>query len=156
MHDPQSIETILSRLMPPALSENGQRDIETMLDELAGPVVLETPAEQPRPRWWLRIGGMAAAIVALAVISQAFNPAAHSVIARAVAADDPPFELIGESDRVEAIKEDGWRESPEGSAMRATRLRVVEQNSLLDHETGIVMQITEPRDELLLMPVSAF
>jgi hypothetical protein len=27
---------------------------------------------------------------------------------------------------------------------------------LLDHETGIVMRISEPRDELLLMPVSAF
>jgi hypothetical protein len=156
MHDAQSMETILARLMPPALSEHGQRGIETMLDELAGPAASDTTAEQPHPRYWQRIGGIAAAITALAVISQAFNPETPSVIARAVVSEDPPFELVGESDRVEAIRDDGWRESPEGSAMRAMRLRVIEENSLLDHETGIVMQITEPRDELLLMPVSAF
>jgi hypothetical protein len=156
MHDAQSIEAILSRLMPPALSEHGQREIETMLDELAGPAAANESAARSRPRLWPLVGGIAAAITALAVISQAFNPMAPSVIARAVIPDDVLFELVGESDRVEAIKEDGWRESPEGSALRATRLRVVEENSLLDRETGIVMQITEPRDELLLMPVSAF
>lgn len=156
MHDAKSIETILSRLMPPALSEEGQRDIEAMLDELAGPVAANVTALRPRPRFWPTIGGIAAAIVAIAVISQAFNPKAPAIIARAVVPDEPLFELVGESDRVEAIRDDGWLESPEGSAMRATRLRVVEENSLLDHETGIVMQISEPRDELLLMPVSAF
>jgi hypothetical protein len=156
MHDTQSIETILSRLMPPALSEQGQRDIEEMLEELAGPVAADAPIEQARPHHWQRIAGIAAAIVAIAVISQAFNPEAPSVIARAVAADEPLFELVSETDRVEAIQDDGWIENPEGSTMRATRLRVVEENKLLDHETGIVMLISEPRDELLLMPVSAF
>ena len=155
MHDTQSVETILSRLMPPALSEAGQRDMETMLDELAGPASTEVAAARSRPRFWPLVGGIAAAIVALAVISQSFQPAAPSVIARAPK-EAPSFELVGESDRVEGIRDDGWRESPEGSAMRAMRLRVVEENSLLDYETGIVMQISEPRDELLLMPVSAF
>jgi hypothetical protein len=32
----------------------------------------------------------------------------------------------------------------------------VEENSLLDEETGIVMQVSEPREEILLMPVSTF
>jgi hypothetical protein len=156
MHDAQSIEAILSRLMPPALSEDGQREIETMLDELAGSAATGASAAPPRPRLWPLIGGIAAAVVALAVISHSFHPTARSVIARALVADVPAFELVGESDRVENIRDDGWRESPEGSAMRAMRLRVIEENSLLDHETGIVMRITEPRDELLLMPVSAF
>jgi len=156
MHDVRSVETILSRLMPPALSEAGQLEIETMLDELAGPAVARTSAVQPRPRLWPLVGGIAAAIVALVAVSHSFHPAPPSVTARAAATDPPPFELVGESDRVEAIRDDGWRENPEGSAMRAMRLRVVEENSLLDHETGIVMRISEPRDELLLMPVSAF
>jgi hypothetical protein len=155
MHDTRSVEKILSRLMPPALSEAGQREIEAMLDELAGPAVTDTAAGQPRPRLWPLVGGIAAAIVALVVVSHTFHPAAPAATARATT-DPQPFELVGESDRVEAIRDDGWRESPEGSAMRAMRLRVVEENSLLDHETGIVMRISEPRDELLLMPVSAF
>ena len=32
MHTPESIEAALARLMPPALSETGQRAIEDMLD----------------------------------------------------------------------------------------------------------------------------
>lgn len=156
MHDAQSVEKILSRLMPPALSEAGQREIEAMLEDLAGPAVARSSAVQPRPLMWPLVGGIAAAIVALAVLSHSFKPAAPSVTARTATTDAPPFELVGESDRVEAIRDDGWREGPEGSAMRAMRLRVVEENSLLDHETGIVMRISEPRDELLLMPVSAF
>jgi hypothetical protein len=156
MHDTHSVEKILSRLMPPALSEAGQRDIEAMLDELAGPAVSHTSAGPPRPRLWPLVGGIAAAIVALAVVSHSFNPADPAVNTRTAENETPSFELVGESDRVEAIRDDGWHESPEGSAMRAMRLRVVEENSLLDHETGIVMRISEPRDELLLMPVSAF
>lgn len=156
MHDAKAIESILSRLMPSALSEDGQRDIEMMLDELAGPATSSAPAAQPRPRLWQLLGGIAAAIVALAVISHSFHPTTPAVTARGMESGLPSFELLGESDRVETIRDDGWRESPEGSAMRAMLLRVIEENRVLDRETGIVMRITEPRDELLLMPVSAF
>jgi hypothetical protein len=40
--------------------------------------------------------------------------------------------------------------------MHALRLSVVEENSLRDLETGIVVQISEPREEILLMPITAF
>ena len=63
---------------------------------------------------------------------------------------------MGESDRIESMTDEGWQEDSDGSAMRAMRLRVVEENSVLDEETGIVMQVSEPREEILLMPVSAF
>ena len=33
MHKPEEIEAILGRLMPPALSEGAQSEIEEMLDE---------------------------------------------------------------------------------------------------------------------------
>lgn len=156
MHDDKSIEAILSRLMPPALSEAGQRDIEAMFDDLATTRAAETNRVAQSPRFWSAVGGIAAAIVAVVVISQSLQTTSAPVIARVVDNAPPAFELVGESDRVEDVRDDGWRESPEGSAMRAMRMRVVEENSLLDRETGIVMRITEPRDELLLMPVSAF
>jgi hypothetical protein len=50
----------------------------------------------------------------------------------------------------------GWSETPDGSAMRTLRLRVVEESRLRDEETGIVMNISQPREEFLLMPVSTF
>jgi hypothetical protein len=64
--------------------------------------------------------------------------------------------LVGESDRIESMTDEGWQEESDGSAMRTLRLNVVEENSLLDEETGIVMQVSEPREEILLMPVSTF
>jgi hypothetical protein len=54
------------------------------------------------------------------------------------------------------MSDEGWRDSPDGSTMRAMRLNVIEENSLLDEETGIVIQVSEPREELLLMPISTF
>lgn len=147
MHDNQSVETILARLMPPALSVNGQHDIEAMLDELAGPV------NQPSTRSWSRWiigGGIAASLAAALAIPRLTSPPA------AVAVATPEILLVGESDRVESMTDEGWREIPDGSTMRAMRVRVVEENSFLDEETGIVMRVSEPREELLLMPITAF
>lgn len=147
MHDNQSVENILARLMPPALSVNGQHEIEAMLDELAGPV------NQPSTRSWSRWiigGGIAASLAAALAIPRLTSPPA------AVAVATPEILLVGESDRVESMTDEGWREIPDGSTMRAMRVRVVEENSFLDEETGIVMRVSEPREELLLMPITAF
>lgn len=144
MHDINSVETILSRLMPPALSVEGQRGIEAMLDELAGPAPVQRTF---RP--WVIGGGIAAALAGLLAIPPLMPPAA-------VAAPRPEVLLVGESDRVESMTDEGWREIPDGSAMRAMRVRVVGENRLFDEETGIVMRISQPREELLLMPISAF
>ena len=160
MHKPDPIETILARLMPPAMSEGGQRDIEDMLDALAASAP-QTARAQPGRGPWLRrliIGGIAAGGVAAAVIF----PLASPPVATSWAASRPSgvspagLVLVGESDRVESMTEDGWQEDSEGSPMRALRLNVVEENSLWDEETGIVMQVSEPREELLLTPVSTF
>ncbi len=152
MHDIDSVETILARLMPPALSVTGQRGIEAMLDELAGPVATPQPSAHTFRRWIIG-GGLAAALAAALAIPRLIEPATP---ATADAAPAPEFLLVGESDRVESMTDEGWREIPDGSAMRAMRVRVVEENSLFDEETGIVMQVSQPREELLLMPISAF
>lgn len=149
MHDRNPVETILARLMPPALSVNGQHEIEAMLDELAGPF----PANRSSTRSWRRWiigGGLAASLAVAFAIPRLVTPPA------AVAAPSPEFLLVGESDRVESMTDEGWREVPDGGTVHAMRVRVVEENSLFDEETGIVMQVSQPREELLLMPISAF
>jgi hypothetical protein len=40
--------------------------------------------------------------------------------------------------------------------MHALRLNVVEENSVMDEEPGIIVLISQPREELLLMPISSF
>jgi len=103
-------------------------------------------------------GGIAAAGVAAALIYPLASPPAPTSRAVTSLPDTPRAGLIlmGESDRVESMTDEGWREDSDGSTMRAMRLSVIEENSLLDEETGIVMQVSEPREELLLMPVSTF
>ena len=152
MHDNDSVETILARLMPPALSVSGQHEIEAMLDELAGPAVANQPPARSF-RHWIIGGGLAAALAVSLAVPRLMAPA---TLATAVAAPVSEFLLVGESDRVESMTDEGWREISDGSAMRAMRVRVVEENSLFDEETGIVMQVSQPREELLLMPISAF
>jgi hypothetical protein len=152
MHDIDSVESILARLMPPALSVTGQHEIEAMLDELAGPVPVTQTSLRSWRRWIIG-GGLAAALAAVFAIPRLIEPATPETVTTNTI---PEFLLVGESDRVESMTDEGWCEIPDGSAMRAMRVRVVEENSLFDEETGIVMQVSQPREELLLMPISAF
>lgn len=156
MHDHKSVEDVLARLMPPALSVDGEREIEAMIDELAG------TQEHPQSLWakhWTRVavtGGIAAALAAALLVFQ-HQRHAPPVAERAPAAGpSSEFFLVSESGRVENMIDEGWSDTPDGSAMRTLRLRVVEESNLRDEATGIVMKISQPREELLFMPVSAF
>ena len=156
MQTPDSVEVILARLMPPALSEVGQRSIEEMLDELASeaPPVIAGPSPKPRHFWWA--GGIAAAGILAAWLLPLGNTPEFPSVAAAPADRHPEVVLIGESGRIESMTDEGWQEDTDGAAMQATRLNVVEEDSILDEETGIVMKIREPREEILLTPVSSF
>jgi len=157
VHKPDPVETILARLMPAALSDEGQLGMEAMLDELAGGAAVEVIPLKP---WFRRpfAGGIAAAGIAAALLLP-LSISRTPVPAPVVSAEQKPapgFVLVSESGSVESMSEEGWQEDADGLAMRTMRLRVVEENQLLDEETGIVMLVSQPRDEYLLTPVSTF
>jgi hypothetical protein len=158
MHKPDPIEEILARLMPTAMSEDGQLGIESLIDELAAESPCKASGEGSRsfshPRRWLA-GGIAAAVAGVLAILPVWD-SSPPVVASPDLTLPPEFVLVSESDRIESSTDEGWVENSDGSAMRAMRLSVVEENSILDEETGLVIQVSEPREELLLMPVSAF
>ncbi len=159
MQTPDSIEAALSRLMPPALSESGQRSIEAMLDELAA----AAPAAAS-PGFKLRLLavplGIAAALVAWLSLAprDALAPAVATVAIARPAAGEPASRLllVRESGRVESVSDEGWMSDPDGEAMAAVRVRVVEANTFEDEDSGIVVQVSDPRDEVILTPVSVF
>lgn len=153
MHDTRQVEEILSRLMPVSLSGSCQAEIESMIDDLAA-----TAVRPARPWWkrWTSGGGIAAAGVAAAMVFKG-GPSPQRVDLGLTATEDiPGFILVSERNRVESMSDEGWVEDFDGSAMQAMRLSLVEENTLRDEETGIVMSISEPREEVLLMPVSNF
>ncbi len=159
MHKLDPIEMILARMMPPALSAEGQRGIEEMLDELAEPLPEIIPVKPWFRRPW--VGGGAAAGIAAAVLLPLALPRLWTTTAPlpAAALEQEATDgvvLVGESGRIKSMSAQGWQENPDGTALRTLRMKVVEENQLLDEETGIVMLVSEPREEYLLMPVSAF
>jgi hypothetical protein len=159
MPTPDPIEAALSRLMPPALSESGQRAIEAMLDELAAaaPVALAASPVKRRAVWYLVPFGIAATLAALLVlVPRKELGALPQVMARTVAEVKSGLVLVGESDRIEAMSDEGWMADEDGTAMQAVRIRVVEANTLRDEASGIVVQVSDPREEMILMPLSVF
>ena len=71
MQAPNPIEMALSRLVPPALSESGQRSIEALLEELAAAAPAPAAARSVKP-WLARRAvpfGIAAALAALLALA---------------------------------------------------------------------------------------
>ena len=158
MHKPDPVETILARLIPPALSEAGQHGIEAMLNELAATSASDHFHNATRKRFKFRFiaGGIAASGIAAVLIFSLMTPKSPLLAKISTFESHPEFVLVGESDHVESMTDEGWQEDSDGTAMQAMRLSVVEENTLRDNQSGIEMQISEPREEMVLMPVTAF
>jgi hypothetical protein len=157
MQAPDPIETILSRLMPPALSQDGQFEIDAMIDELAAPEQ-KVVAQSSSGRWMVRAvagGGIAASVAGLLALISMSDGFPGSEMVK-VAAPVHEFTLVSESDRVESMTDEGWQEDLNGSAVHALRLVAVEENHVKDTESGMVMMISETREEILYSPINAF
>ncbi|MEI7911919.1 MAG: hypothetical protein WCK77_19995 [Verrucomicrobiota bacterium] len=161
MPAPNPIEAALARLMPPALSESGQRSIEAMLDDLAA-AAPQPPAARGwhKPLWTRHLSlplGIAASLAALLALVPR-NPSGPQALAmeRPAVENGSGLVLVSESDRIEEMSDEGWVADPDGAAMQAVRVRVVEANTLRDEATGIVVQVSDPREEMILTPVTVF
>lgn len=160
MESPEDIEKALSRLMPAAISEEGKRSLDELIDGLAfGESPLSKREISRRPSWsWA--GGIAAAAAAVVV---ALNwPAAAPVapepsIARnLLPAETRGIVLLRQSERVEDAEPQPWLSETDGVAHRAWRVRVIDEERLRDNETGYEVLVSRPREEVILMPVTAF
>lgn len=147
------IEDALKRLMPVGLTGAAQAEIESQLDELCGGVDLEIPAPVRFSRWVAALG-IAAALVLGFVIFPRTAPAGDKTVA--APEEKPGFVLLNEEDRVEGVSDEGLFVDSGGSAVRKVRVRVVGESSVRDEETGIVVTLAEPREEMYLVPVNNF
>lgn len=154
MESPEELEKALSRLMPAALSESGRRSLDELIDGLAEgrPVVA---AAAPPTRSWFWSAGIAAAAAALVIAVPWGGPAEVAEVAgpRAAAAG---VVRIAHSERVETAVPEDWMSERDGVAHRAWRVRVVDEERLRDVQTGYEVLVSRPREEVVLMPVTAF
>ena len=163
MHKPNTefneLENALLRLMPAAVSSDAQERMDTMLDDLAGDSKIAR-FDFRKVSWSLGAAGIAAAVAVTAYFSIPNFPAPQ--IARdSIPVSEPqeiPHELVflSEADRVEGVSDDGLFVDSGGSAVRKVRIRVVEESQIRDEETGIIVMLTEPREEMYMVPVNTF
>jgi hypothetical protein len=153
-HD--AVEAALARLMPPALSPNCQHELEELIDNLAKEANLPPEAAAPQKALmrWVFGSGIAAALAGLCAFLIG-SPRSATDVSKSGSAQ-PSFVLVSESGRIESVSDEGWQEDVDGFAMHTLRLNVVEENKIRDEETGMVVHISQPREEILLTPVSTF
>jgi hypothetical protein len=159
VHKPEKthseIENALQRLMPVGLSEGALSEMELMLDDLDDGSELVV-SRFPRYVRSVTAGGIAAA-AALAVFLSFHQVESREIITNApVEESAPELEYLAETDRVEGFSDEGLYVDTGGSAMRKMRVRLVEESQIRDVETGIVVVLTEPREEMYMVPVSTF
>jgi len=104
------------------------------------------------------VGGIAAAaaITLAALIVGQYQTAPPSTIATVTRPIKPSLTLLEETGRVDDASNAGTVEESDGTSLQAWKYHVVEKDRMKDRATGLVVEVSQPRDEFLLMPVSAF
>ena len=156
-----ALETKLRRsLMPVALREEATDSIHAMLDDLASATADAAPLPSATRTPWLAAAAAAAAIALLAAATGVLTRPGTPVANAPRPADEPVLtgimSLLDESTRLASVEDAGWHTDPDGFTHQALRVHVVEEDRFLDEETGFIVNITSPREEMLLTPVSTF
>lgn len=165
----EHVEQVLQRLVPVALSLRATREIEADLDALAaraGPGTAAAPegsawrpAAGRRGKAWHFGMGSAAALVAGGLTALWWWPDplhAFRVERPAAAGEVQDLELIREVNRVESAVDEGTLADESGGMHRILRYRVVGEAYVRQASTGEVVRVVEPREEVVLVPVTAF
>lgn len=155
MRDSENVEEILARLMPAALGVESTRGIEDELDALAARDISTAGRFGKVVRWI----GASAGVAAIFCLALFFVPErASSPVAGHVAANAPVnrLEVVRSAELVRSVSDEGWKEQEDGTAVHALRLNVVGEKVLRDAETGIVVKVSQPREEWILTPVTSF
>jgi hypothetical protein len=158
MESPEDIEKALARLLPSAISDQGQRSLDDLIDSLAaGEAVVEMPPPRRKPWGWIGGIGAAAAAVALALVIPAGNPEDSTTLASNPAfGEKEGFLVLEQSKHVESAEPEDWTSEADGVTHRAWRVRVVNQERVQDLETGYEVLVSHPQDEVILRPVNTF
>lgn len=161
MRTPDEIENALLRLMPAGISVSAQVEMEEKLDELCGGVEVDMGRPVLAVNWKRYVGIAAALTVGIFVALAGYERGLVGNVAevgREVFQEALPADLVflTGSDRLEDVSDEGVFVDSAGSAIRKVRIRLVDEQQMRDEETGIVVVVSEPREEMLILPVNSF
>ena len=154
METPESIEAKLGRLLiPRGFSDRGRDACDSLIDELAA------SAPEARRDWrpFVWLGGLAAVLAMTFSLMVDFGASRPGV--QAASGPDEPngLALLSETEGVVSAEVAGERLSEsDGSLFEPWQIRVVAEERFRDEETGEEIRVWQPREELVLVPVSTF
>jgi hypothetical protein len=150
------MEKKLVRLVPPALSEGGQRSLEQMIDDLAG---VEVDSAVGYRRKFLKLVATVAvlAVPAGVFLFGGFSEETEETLAMAEVGDFLEMELLTSIKRVDAQEDDGLIVPSNGAVPHYRyRYRVIDEEVVRDPQSGEVITLRQPRQEVVTIPVTYF
>jgi len=161
-----SIEEKLARLVPPALSEDGQSRMENMIDELAG-VDVEVLSRVNRRSWiWKAVAAIVVLTVPVVMIQRGED---QPVVDASLAMVDDDMTtgfaedlsssmvLLKSVKLIDARENDGLIVPDDGAAPHYRyRYRVIDEEVVRDPESGVEITLRQPRQEVVTIPVTQF
>jgi hypothetical protein len=150
------VEEILARLMPVSMSEGAEVRIRAAIEQSTQKSWVDAPS---RPVWVARLlwSGAAVAVLTWGVWrSQTPDGTPAPKDLAQVSPQGGELVSLSHSASLQSVEEDRWQDGAQGRVLKSLRLRMVAEQQILDKETGIVMTVREPHEELVLYPVTAF
>ena len=172
----QSMEDKLRGLMPVALSNEAQVDLENMIDELAGVTSdsvipyseepfsqsLETEAKDMQKAKQISFQKkyiwQSAAVITLCVSPLVINLKRDVDSSPIVSQeDDTELVILSSTNRLESSESDGLIYPEDGGAPHYRyRYQIMNEEEVRDSETGLVVTLSQPSQEVHMIPVTLF
>lgn len=167
MEPSNSIEAKLEALLPPALSEQGLKDMEAQIDDLAGVQASDSLAsvEFPWTSWaWKAVAVIVVLLVAIVMVNQDADVDRDTTVAVVdseaiflAQLNQPEMVLLKSTKLVDGRESDGLIVPANGTAPHFRyRYRVVDEEQVRDPMTGTVITLRQPRQEVITIPVTEF
>ena len=159
----KSIEDKLARLVPPALSCEGQRKLEDLIDNLS-------EADEPRAKshFHIRPKGLfwaAAAVLFFSASIVLVRPALFSEEKKSLTAISNQTDhargsemvVLTSTKLIDGRKNDGLIVPIDGASPHYRyRYHVIDEEQVKDPDSGLVITLRQPRQEILTIPVTQF
>ncbi|NWK54012.1 hypothetical protein HW115_00190 [Verrucomicrobiaceae bacterium N1E253] len=166
MEAPKNIEEKLSRLMPPALSDGAQQRLEETLDDLASSHGEDPDARQVTQsrapilgKVW-KVAALLTLLAVPAVVIHHQDEMFQDDASLASISDEiqvPDMVLLKSVKLIDGRENDGLIVPDDGSSPHYRyRYRVIDEEQVQDPETGTVITLRQPSQEVVTIPVTEF
>lgn len=156
-----SIEEKLAQLVPPALSDEGQRKLEDLIDDLSG--AHEDPAQTnartlPQGLVWVTVAAVLLLSASIVLVQSTFSPEEKTTI---TPLNDhggiQEMVVLTSTKLIDGRENDGLIVPSDGTAPHYRyRYHVIDEEQVKDPDSGIIITLRQPRQEILTIPITQF